>query len=188
MTIYDLIQKYENATEEEQRQTFVGSIWDLEDVDAVLDTMGYADDALDADEKADCLSRAIEDGDGDNEVRDLIMENLQEVLDEKGVKADTDDGDYASFVERLDGLDLDETQYGYYREALDALYDGGDPNDAHGYGSMEEVLNDAQGCANGCVDDDDDEPTGRDGGDLKWDYDYGGWGRDDHYFDDLDWD
>jgi len=129
MTVYDLIQKYKNATEEEQRQTFVGSIWDLEDVDTVLlDTMGYAEDALDADVKADCLSRAIEDGDGDNKVRDLIEENLQE------------------------------------------------------------ALNGARGCANGCVDNDDDEPTRHDGGDLKWDYDYGGLFKVDHYFDDLDWD
>jgi hypothetical protein len=91
MTVYDLIQQYADKSEEEQRQACVGSVWDLDDVDAVLDTMGYDDDCLDNDEKALCLAQAIDDGETDDEVRDYLRDNLQDALDNAGVLPIMDD-------------------------------------------------------------------------------------------------
>ena len=90
MTVYDLIQQYADKTEEEQKQACVGAVWDLEDVDAVLDSMDYDDDCLDDDEKAFCLAQAVEDGETTVEVLDCLRDNLQEAIDNA---RSTDDGD-----------------------------------------------------------------------------------------------
>lgn len=82
MTVYDIIQQYADKSEEEQRRACVGSVWDLDDVDAMLDAMGYDEDCLDNDVKASCLARAVEDGKTDDGVRDFLRENLQEALDD----------------------------------------------------------------------------------------------------------
>lgn len=104
MTVYDLIQKYADKSEEEQRQACVGSVWDLEDVDAVLDTMGYEEDCLDDDDKASCLAQAVDDGETDDDVRDFLRDNLQEALDNAGVlpieeEDDEEDDEYENGIE-----------------------------------------------------------------------------------------
>ena len=91
MTVYDLIQQYTDKTEEEQRQACVGSIWNIDDVNSVLHTMGYNDDYLDDDEKAFCLAQAIEDGETTDEVIDCLRDNLQDAID-NARSTDDDDG------------------------------------------------------------------------------------------------
>ena len=91
MTVYDLIQMYESKSEEEQRQAFVYSIWDIEDVDAVLDAMGRDNDCLGNNDKVSCLAQAVEDGDTDDEIRNCLWDNLQKVLD--GSMEDDDEPD-----------------------------------------------------------------------------------------------
>ena len=93
MTVYDLIQKYKNKSEEEQKQACVVSVWDLEDVDAVLNTMGYNDNYLDDDEKAFCLSEAVKYGETDEDIRDYLQDNLQEAIDNANASSMTDDED-----------------------------------------------------------------------------------------------
>ena len=98
MTVYDLIQQYADKTEEEQKQACVGAVWDLEDVDAVLDSMDYDDDCLDDDEKASCLARAVDDGETDEDIRDYLQDNLQEAIDNARSEDDDDgrDPDYGT--------------------------------------------------------------------------------------------
>jgi hypothetical protein len=91
MTVYDLIQQYADKSEEEQRQACVGSVWDLDNVDAMLDAMGYDEDCLDNDDKASCLAQAVEDGETVDEVLDFLRETLQEALDNAGVCSIMDD-------------------------------------------------------------------------------------------------
>ena len=93
MTVYELIQQYADKTEEEQRQACVGSIWNIDDVDAVLDTMGYDDDCLDNDEKASCLAQAVEDGESTDEVIDCLRDNLQDAIDNARSEDDGDEYD-----------------------------------------------------------------------------------------------
>lgn len=91
MTVYDLIQMYANKSEKEQRQAFVCSIWDIEDVDAVLDAMGY-DDCLGNNDKIACLAQAVEDGDtDDDEIGNRLWNNLQKVLDGGSRSMEDDD-------------------------------------------------------------------------------------------------
>ena len=93
MTVYDLMQQYKNKSEEEQKQACVVSVWDLEDVDAVLHTMGYNDNYLDDDEKAFCLSEAVKYGETDEDIRDYLQDNLQEAIDNANASSMTDDED-----------------------------------------------------------------------------------------------
>lgn len=93
MTVYDLIQQYADKTEEEQRQACVGSVWYLDDVDTVLDAMGYGVDCLDDDEKAFCLEQAVEDGETVEDVLDGLRDNLQEAIDNARSEYDDDGRD-----------------------------------------------------------------------------------------------
>ena len=107
MTVYDLIQKYKNKSEEEQKQACVVSVWDLVDVDAVLDTMGYNDNYLDDDEKAFCLSEAVKYGETDEDIRNYLQDNLQEAIDNTR-STDDDDGrdpDYDEDDEHENGIE-----------------------------------------------------------------------------------
>ena len=107
MTVYDLIQKYADKSEEEQKQACVVSVWDLEDVDAVLHTMGYNDNYLDDDEKAFCLSEAVKYGETDEDIRDCLQDNLQEAID-NARSTDDDDGrdpDYDEDDEHENGIE-----------------------------------------------------------------------------------
>ena len=105
MTVYDLIQKYADKFEEEQKQACVGAVWDLEDVDAVLDTMDYDDDCLDDDEKAFCLAQAVDDGETTDEVLDCLRDNLQEALDNAGIRYMEDDEVYYDDDEHENGIE-----------------------------------------------------------------------------------
>ena len=105
MTVYDLIQKYADKSEEEQKQACVGAVWDLEDVDAVLDTMDYDDDCLDDDEKAFCLAQAVDDGETTDEVLDCLRDNLQEALDNAGIRYMEDDEVYYDDDEHENGIE-----------------------------------------------------------------------------------
>ena len=108
MTVYDLIQQYADKSEEEQKQACVGAVWDLEDVDAVLDSMDDDDDCLDDDEKAFCLARAVDDGETTVEVLDCLRDNLQEALDNAGIRSMEDDEDYYDDDEYENGIEDDD--------------------------------------------------------------------------------
>ena len=111
MTVYDLIRMYANKSEDEQRQAFVYSIWDIADVDAVLDVMGYDDDCLGNNDKIACLAQAVEDGDTDDEIRDCLWNNLQKVLEDDDDPDEYDEGHAEEWMERH--------PYGWYNSESD---------------------------------------------------------------------
>lgn len=125
MTVYDLIQMYANKSEEEQKQSFVYSIWDIEDVDAVLDVMGYDDDCLGNNDKIACLAQAVEDGDTDDEIRDCLWNNLQKVLD--GSMEDDDEPDPDEYDEGHAKEWMERHPYGWYNSESD--YGTGDEDE-----------------------------------------------------------
>lgn len=105
MTVYDLIQKYADKSEEEQKQACVGSVWDLDDVNSVLYTMGYNDDCLDDDEKAFCLAEAVNCGETDEDIRDCLQDNLQDAIDDARSTDDGRDPDYDEDDEHENGIE-----------------------------------------------------------------------------------
>lgn len=81
------------------------------------------------------------------ETKKAMRENQAKNLKVAGSYTDSVCEDY---IKMLDDLDLDDTHYDYYREALEALHEGSsNPNDTHGYKSMDDVLKDAENFANG---------------------------------------
>ena len=107
MTVYDLMQQYKNKSEEEQRQACVVSVWSIDDVNSVLDAMGYNDGYLDDDEKASCLAEAVNCGETDEDIRDYLQDNLQEAID-NARSTDDDDGcdpDYDEDDEHENGIE-----------------------------------------------------------------------------------
>lgn len=108
MTVYDLIQKYADKSEEEQKQVCVGSVWSMEDVNSVLYTMGYNDDCLDDDEKAFCLAEAVNCGETDEDIRDYLQDNLQEAIDNARSTDDGRDPDYDEDDEHENGIEDDD--------------------------------------------------------------------------------
>ena len=107
MTVYDLIQKYKNKSEEEQKQACVVSVWSIDDVNSVLYEMGYNDGYLDDDEKASCLEEAVNCGETDEDIRDYLQDNLQEAID-NARSTDDDDGcdpDYDEDDEHENGIE-----------------------------------------------------------------------------------
>ena len=118
MTVYDLIQMYANKSEEEQKKAFVCSIWDIEDVDAVLDAMGYDSATMTVNDKVSCLAQAVEDGDtDDDEIGNCLWNNLQKVLDgsmEDDDEPDPDEYDEGDAVEWMERL-----PYGWYNSESD---------------------------------------------------------------------
>ena len=108
MTVYDLIQQYADKTEEEQRQACVGSVWYLDDVDTVLNAMGYGVDCLDDDEKAFCLEQAVEDGETVEDVLDGLRDNLQEAIDNSRSTDDGDEDDEYEDDEYENGIEDDD--------------------------------------------------------------------------------
>lgn len=117
MTVYDLIQMYANKSEEEQKQSFVYSIWDIEDVDAVLDAMGYDSATMTVNDKVSCLAQAVEDGDTDDEIRDCLWNNLQKVLD--GSMEDDDEPDPDEYDEGHAEEWMERHPYGWYNSESD---------------------------------------------------------------------
>ena len=117
MTVYDLIQMYANKSEEEQRQAFVCSIWDIEDVDAVLDAMGYDSATMTVNDKVSCLAQAVEDGDTDDEIRDCLWNNLQKVID--GSMEDDDEPDPDEYDEGHSKEWMERHPYGWYNSESD---------------------------------------------------------------------
>ena len=105
MTVYDRIQQYKNKSEEEQRQACVVSVWSIDDVNSVLDEMGYNDGYLDDDEKAVCLAQAVDDGETTDEVLDCLRDNLQEALDNAGIRYMEDDEVYYDDDEHENGIE-----------------------------------------------------------------------------------
>ena len=119
MTVYDLIQMYANKSEEEQRQAFVYSIWDIEDVDAVLDAMGYDVDCLGNNDKVSCLAQAVEDGDTDDEIRNCLLDNLQEAIDNARSTDDDDEPDPDEYDEGHAEEWMERHPYGWYNSESD---------------------------------------------------------------------
>ena len=113
MTVYDLIQMYKNKSEEEQRQSFVCSIWDVEDVDAVLDAMGYDSATMTVNDKVSCLAQAVEDGDTDDEIRECLWNSLQKAMedDDEPDPDEYDEGHAEEWMERH--------PYGWYNSESD---------------------------------------------------------------------
>lgn len=113
MTVYELIKMYANKSEEEQRQAFVYSIWDVEDVDAVLDAMGYDSATMTVNDKVSCLAQAVEDGDTDDEIRDYLLDNLQKAMedDDEPDPDEYDEGHAEEWMERH--------PYGWYNSESD---------------------------------------------------------------------
>ena len=110
MTVYDLMQQYKNKSEEEQKQVHVVSVWSIDDVNSVLDAMGYNDGYLDDDEKASCLEEAVNCGETDEDIRDCLQDNLQEAID-NARSTDDDDGcdpDYDEDDEHENGIEDDD--------------------------------------------------------------------------------
>ena len=117
MTVYDLIQMYANKSEEEQRQAFVCSIWDIEDVDAVLDAMGYDSATMTVNDKVSCLSRSVDDGETDEDIRNCLQDNLQKVLD--GSMEDDDEPDPDEYDEGHAEEWMERHPYGWYNSESD---------------------------------------------------------------------
>ena len=130
MTVYDLIQMYANKSEKEQRQSFVYSIWDIEDVDAVLDEMGYDSATMTVNDKVSCLAQAVEDvEDGDtDEIRDCLWNNLQKVID--GSMEDDDEPDPDEYDEGHANEWMERHPYGWYNSESD--YGTGDEEHENG--------------------------------------------------------
>ena len=129
MTVYDLIQMYANKSEDEQRKAFVCSIWDIEDVDAVLDAMGYDVDCLGNNDKVSCLAQAVEDGDADDdEIRNCLWDNLQKALD--GSMEDDDEPDPDEYDEGHAKEWMERHPYGWYNSESD--YGTGDEEHENG--------------------------------------------------------
>ena len=118
MTVYDLIQMYANKSEEEQRQAFVYSIWDIEDVDAVLDEMGYDSATMTVNDKFSCLAQAVEDGDTDDEIRECLLEQLQKVLDGSSME-DDDEPDPDEYDEGHAEEWMEKHPYGWHNSESD---------------------------------------------------------------------
>ena len=119
MTVYDLIQMYANKSEEEQRQAFVYSVWDVEDVDAVLDVMGYDSAMMTVNDKVSCLAQAVEDGDTDDEIRNCLLDNLQEVIDNARSTDDDDEPDPDEYDEGHAEEWMEKHPYGWYNSESD---------------------------------------------------------------------
>ena len=105
MTVYDLMQQYKNKSEEEQKQACVVSVWSIDDVNSVLDTMGYNHDYRDDDEKASCLAEAVNCGETDEDIRDCLQDNLQEAIDNARSTDDERDPDYDEDDEHENGIE-----------------------------------------------------------------------------------
>ena len=119
MTVYDLIQMYANKSENEQRQAFVYSVWDVEDVDAVLDAMGYDSATMTVNDKVSCLAQAVEDGDTDDEIRNCLLDNLQEAIDNARSTDDDDEPDPDEYDEGHAEEWMEKHPYGWYNSESD---------------------------------------------------------------------
>ena len=128
MTVYDLIQMYANKSEKEQKQAFVYSIWDIEDVDAVLDAMGYDSATMTVNDKVSCLSRSVDDGETDEDIRNCLQDNLQKVLD--GSMEDDDEPDPDEYDEGHAEEWMERHPYGWYNSESD--YGTGDEEHENG--------------------------------------------------------
>ena len=81
MTVYDLIKKFSDKTEEEQKHVVVASLWYLKDVDAIMEEECVS--GLTDDEKMDCLAEAVASFPYDEDIIDCLRGLVREKADAK---------------------------------------------------------------------------------------------------------
>ena len=87
---------------------------------------------------------------GEEKYLDLWEKDLSEEDDE-------DDMDFDDAMDILNDLELDDTAYDYYREALEGIhYNDQASHETHGYKSLSDVIEDARRCEEDLLDEEDE--------------------------------
>lgn len=95
----------------------------------------------------------------EEEYKELFDADLSEYLGEDDDEDDEDDDmDFDDAMDILDELELDDTAYDYYKEALEGIYYNDQAShETHGYESLSDVIADARSCEEINADEEDDE-------------------------------
>ena len=89
---------------------------------------------------------------------DLSYDEVKELELEEYADIEDDDMDFDDAMDILDELELDDTAYDYYKEALEGIhYNDQASHETHGYESLSAVIADARHCEEINADDDDDD-------------------------------
>lgn len=87
-----------------------------------------------------------------------ISETDEDEYEEYNEDEENDNMDFDDAMDILDELELDDTAYDYYREALEGIhYNDQASHETHGYKSLSDVIADARRCEEINANDDDDE-------------------------------
>ena len=89
---------------------------------------------------------------------EAVMKILDIPIPNWELEDDEDDMDFDDAMDILNDLELDDTAYDYYREALEGLYyNDRASHETHGYTSLSDVIADARRCEKLDADDEEDE-------------------------------
>ncbi len=121
----------------------------------------------------DCRENTFMDsGEADSYIKyvegiEAVMDILDIPFPDWDFDDDEDDAnmDFDDAMDILNGLELDDTAYDYYREALEGIHYGDQAShETHGYESLSDVIADARRCeeTNASEDDDEEELTDED--------------------------
>ena len=145
MNAKEFLDYCKDKTDDELQDIEVQGWWDVGNLEDMMQSQGIPLDEFTIEEKRKILHDVMDEW-GDRtteEINNAIDEAVEELHVAKMDAIDSAD-DYEAQMETLRGLDLDDTQFAYYKEALDALHN--ETGDTHGYMRPSDVLNDARKC------------------------------------------
>lgn len=146
MNAKDFLAMCKDYTEDELLDIEIQGFWYVNNLEDCMHSQGIPLDEFTIEEKRKILHDVMDEwGDGTTEeINNAIDEAVEELHVAKMDAIDSAD-DYEAQMETLRSLNLDGTQFAYYKEALDALHDP-ETGDTHGYMRVSDVLNDARKC------------------------------------------
>ena len=146
MNAKDFLAMCKDYTEDELLDIEIQGFWDVGNLEDCMQNQEIPLDEFTIEEKRKILHDVMDEwGDATTEeINNAIDEAVEELHVAKMDAIDFED-DYEGQLETLRSLDLEDTQFIYYKEALDALHDPGCGDD-HGYMRASDVLKDARKC------------------------------------------
>ena len=145
MNAKEFLDYCKDKTDDELQDIEIQGWWDVGNLEDMMQNQGVPLDEFTIEEKRKILHDVMDEwGDGTTEEINTAIDEAVEELHVAKMDAIDSADDYEAQMETLRSLDLDDTQFTYYKEALDALHD--ESGDTHGYMRASDVLNDARKC------------------------------------------